>query len=205
MSTRKRSTLIKLVHMGARKLFGADDARRGWQAEISGRSGKARTSCKDMTDDQLENCVADLRDKGMIEDRPPKRAGRKPFNRSPYMEKIEAQLADMGLPWSYAEAIAWRITGGRGLAPGAKPGVERMEWVRNAKDFRGIIGALEKEQTLRNGMIRLNDQLARQGWTLDDLNARMPNHWRGVKWQRNENGIVAAWLTLDTMLEEVGI
>lgn len=66
------------------------------------------------------------------------------FDRKPYQAKIEALLADMALPWSYAEAIAWRITGGK------KPeAIQRLAWVSDADHFRGIIAALSREHKKR--------------------------------------------------------
>ncbi len=150
-----RATLIKLVHAGARKLFNEDDLRRDWQRDRTGHD-----SCSDMSNADLENLVAELRRKGaMAPRRPPKRAGRVPYNRSTYMEKIGAQLADMGLSWQYAESIAYRVTGGKGgranspnRQPGdavSKPGVKKLEWVQRPEHFRAIIAALAVEQKKR--------------------------------------------------------
>ena len=104
-----RNQLIQLIHIGGSKLFSSDEERRDWQKEHTGKA-----SCKDMSDRELEGLVKVLRDNKALTKRPPKRAGRVPFNPSNYMSKIEAQLADMQLSWQYAEAIAWRITGGKG-------------------------------------------------------------------------------------------
>lgn len=84
--------------------------------------------------------------------KPPKHKGRRPatLDREPYLQKIEAQLTDMGLSWAYAESIAWRITGGKGQQPTSEqPGVKRLEWVREPKHFRAIITALAVEQRKR--------------------------------------------------------
>lgn len=62
----------------------------------------------------------------------------------PYLQKIEALLADMGLPWSYAEKVAQNITGGR--APEA---IKRLAWVKRSDHFRGIIAALDKQHGKR--------------------------------------------------------
>lgn len=192
---RTRSTLIKLVHAGARKLFTDDDERRAWQKSKAGY-----TSCSDMTDEQLDRLVGELRAKGALHDGPPRRAGRRPFNRSPYMDKIEAQLASMGLSWQYAEAIAWRVTGGRGTLPGREPGAKRLEWVRNARDFKAIIAALEVEQKKRAKFQSITEMLKRLGLELDYVDTLVPERLRGVKWQRNLSALDTAAKHLDALL-----
>lgn len=171
-----RTKLIQLIHIGAAKLFdGDDDARRQWQGG----------SCTTLSNERMQQLVDELFKKGALQKRPPKRAGRVPFNRSPYMDKIEAQLADMGLSWQYAEAIAWRITGGRGLKPASQPGVQRLEWVRQRQHFEGIIAALEAEQAKRASMARINECLKRLGKGFDYIDSLVPEHMRGIRWQRN--------------------
>ena len=179
-----RTTLIKLVHAGARKLFKEEDDRRLWQQNRTGHS-----SCSGMSDADLENLVAELRRKGALAPRrSPRRAGRVPFNRSPYMEKIEAQLADMGLSWQYAESIAYKITGGKGNKPNSQPGVKRLEWVRKADHFRAIIAALDVEQEKRGNLAAIDELLKKLGKEPHHLDALLPDHMK-EKWQRNR-----AWL-----------
>lgn len=140
-----RKQLISLVHIGAGKLFKDEDSRRDWQEQHTGKR-----SCSQMTDHDLERLVKLLRDANALTKRPPRRAGRKPLNHSPYMKKIEALLADMGLSWQYAESIAFRITGGNGEKTLGRPGMQRLEWVHQRKHFEAIIAALEAEQKKRN-------------------------------------------------------
>lgn len=193
-----RATLVKLVHAGARKLFADDDTRRVWQRLRTCKSGCGATcrqpaactghsSCKTMGFTDLEKLVAELRRKKALDPpRAPKRAGRVPANRlDPYMTKIEALLADMGLSWQYAEAIAWRITGGKGLQPESKPGVKRLEWVRKDEHFRGIIAALEVEQKKRKHLAHIDEFLPRLGMTESDMEELIPTHLRGGKWRRH--------------------
>lgn len=171
-----RAKAIQLVHIGAAKLFGRDDeARRQWQGG----------SCKDLSNARLEQLIDELVRKGALQLRAPRRAGRVPFNRSPYMAKIEALLADMGLSWQYAESIAWRITGGRGTRPGSRPGVQRLEWVRERKHFEGIIAALESEQAKRRLMQAVNERLRQLGKGFGYVDGLVPAHLRGVRWQRD--------------------
>lgn len=84
------------------------------------------------------------------------------LGREPSLQKIEALLADMELPWAYAEAIAENITGGK------KPtAIKRLEWVREAKHLRGIIAALsaEKSKRLRKMRDDLGVRIASVGLT----------------------------------------
>lgn len=176
-----RPKLIQLVHVGAHKLFGKnEEARRAWQQAKTGHD-----SCSRMHINQLEDLVADLRRQGALDKRPPRRAGRKPFNRSLYMDKIEAQLAEMGLSWQYAESIAWRITGGRGIKPESRPGVKRLEWVRDPAHFKGVIAALDAEQRKRGIMASINQMLPQLGMSFTDVDALVRPGLRGTKWQRH--------------------
>lgn len=187
-----RNTLIKLVHAGARNAFADEDERRAWQKTRTGHE-----SCRDMTDAQLDALVGELRRKGALHDGPPRRAGRKPLNPSPYMDKIEAMLAEMGLTWQYAEAIAWRITGGKGLKPNSQPGVRRLEWVRSASHFRAIIAALAAEQKKRHLMRRITANLRTLGLGIDHVDTLVAEPLRGHRWQRDIEVLTAVCEILD--------
>ena len=84
------------------------------------------------------------------------------LEREPSLQKIEALLADMELPWGYAEAIAENITGGK------KPtAIKRLEGVRDGRHLRGIIAALsaEKSKRLRAARDDLGVRIASLGLT----------------------------------------
>ncbi len=177
-----RSKLIQLVHIGAAKMWPDEDARRDWQQGATGHR-----SCSEMTDDQLQQLVDELFATGYLQRRAPRRAGRAPNNldRVGYLQKIEAQLADMSLSWQYAESIAWRATGGRGSRPTSKqPGVKRLDWVKKREHFETIIAALEAEQKKRGGGAFIDDALKRLNKTDADIDAMLPAEMRG-KWRRN--------------------
>lgn len=175
-----RNKLIQLAQIGSRKLFHDDDARSDWK-----RAKTGKTSFAEMSTEQLDRLVGELRRSGALNTRPPRKAGRVPFNRSPYMAKIEAQLADMGLSWQYAESIAWRLSGGRGLRPDSQPGIKRLEWVREQKHFEGIIAALAAEQKKRGLMGEISAMLRLLDLELDAVDAWVPENKRGTKWQRH--------------------
>ncbi|WP_241085757.1 phage protein GemA/Gp16 family protein [Candidatus Vondammii sp. HM_W22] len=178
-----RNKLIQLVHVGAAKLFSDEDDRRNWQKLRTGHS-----SCSNMSDADLENLVAELRRQKALVKRPPRHAGRVPFNPSSYMTKIEAQLASMGLSWQYAESIAYNITGGKGKKPNSSPGIKRLEWVRKSEHFRAIIAALDVEQEKRGNLAGIDKLLRKLGENRTHIDAMLPEHMCG-KWQRNR-----AWL-----------
>jgi len=82
----------------------------------------------------------------------------------PYLQKIEALLADMELPWAYAEKIAENITGG------TKPeAIKRLAWVRQQKHLVGIVTALfnEKRKRVAKATADLGLHLAEHGLTPD--------------------------------------
>ena len=174
-----RTKLIQLIHIGAAKLYSDDEERRAWQKDMTGK-----TSCKDMSDKELEYLVKLLRDAGAMTKRP-SRAGRKPFNRSPYMAKIEAQLADMKLSWQYAEAIAWRLTGGKGTKTEGRPGVQRLEFVKQRRHFEGIIAALEKEQTKRHLFDGIGEMMTDLDLDDDYIDTLIQGRANASKWQRD--------------------
>ena len=124
ISDRARRTIFAIC----RELGLDDSARKQVQREVTGKD-----STKDMTPADAGKVIAHLRERqGNDGCRYPKRAGRVPrtLEREPLLQKIGALLADMNLPWEYAEGIAWRVSGGRGNAPGLQPGVQRMEWAK---------------------------------------------------------------------------
>lgn len=84
------------------------------------------------------------------------------LERDPYLQKIEALLADMELPWAYAEKIAENITGGK------KPeSIKRLVWVKQQKHLVGIVAALhnEKKKRLGKALEALGIQLAARALT----------------------------------------
>lgn len=63
------------------------------------------------------------------------------------LQKIEALLTEMGLPWSYADSIARRMWN-----------IERTAWLRSPEHKRGIITALIRRRDKQVG----EDRAARQ-------------------------------------------
>lgn len=74
--------------------------------------------------------LAELRRLGAPQD--PTRGRPANINREPMVRKIEALLAEIGAPWSYADGIAKRMFG-----------VVFVAWVRKPAQLRAIIAALD--------------------------------------------------------------
>jgi hypothetical protein len=91
----------------------------------------------------------------------------------PMLTKIEAQLADMGLPWSYADAIGRRQTG-----------IPRLAWVRKPDQLSGVIAALEKEQQKRGRLESVDALLAQLGRNRAYIDALLPAGYRR-DWKRD--------------------
>ncbi|MDN5924796.1 MAG: regulatory protein GemA, partial [Xanthomonadales bacterium] len=93
--------------------------------------------------------------------------------------KIEAQLADMGLTWSYADAIARRMFG-----------LERVAWVRDTPKLAAIVAALYVEQEKRAllaSVEQLREQLGVSGHDWEEITAQLRKGW-----QRNRKAL--GWL-----------
>ena len=88
------------------------------------------------------------------------------------IRKIEAQLADMGLSWAYADAIAKRMFG-----------IRRVAWCRKQKQLVAILAALHVEQEKRQLGAAVDLMLQRLGWTAADLPACLPAATKN--WRRN--------------------
>lgn len=127
----------RAVHAACRQLGMDEDTRRDMLQGVAG--------VRSTTDLSLAACDAvldHLRKAGAAKGT---RIGHKgapaALDRTPQLQKIEALLADMGLPWSYADAIAKNVTGGSN--PKA---IARLGWVKDPKHLQAVIVALVKRQ-----------------------------------------------------------
>lgn len=136
MRTESRRSLLAKVHIAAKDLGLEDDAYRDMLEGLTGQRSAAK-----LTDRQLAFVVGSLRRKGWAGEAPSsstKQHGTKPKPRAtsscgPLLKKIEALLADAGLPWVYAERLAKRMYQ-----------VERLEWA-TLEHLRGIVSALNSQ------------------------------------------------------------
>jgi hypothetical protein len=135
-----RNRLIRRIQTGVRKLFSDPDDIREWKRNNSALNNRPGCeSCADMTQMQLQQLEETLLKQGALESRrwqPPKERNR-------MLKKIEAQLADLQLPWSYADTMVFNIGGCRLDAP------KRVRFVHDPRILRGVIANLEKMQKKR--------------------------------------------------------
>jgi hypothetical protein len=160
---RGRAKTIQLIHVGATRLGLIDRARqttdpdhdRGYRDLLRQVTGCA--SAAGCTDQQLDDVLAELKARG-FEVRPAARHGRRPANMSTgdMRAKVEAQLSDMGLSWSYAEGI---LRQQRGLPRGVACPVSGA----TARELRGIITALDVEQRKRRLLRDIDAMLTQIG------------------------------------------
>lgn len=132
-----RRALIAKIHIAKKQLEMTENSYRKLLHSHGGNS------CTELSTQQLDAVMKTLIQKG-FQVRNPKTHG-KPKNFShksmPKMiTKIEALLADMKLPWSYADSIAKQMFG-----------IERMAWVNKEHQLRAVISALSNKQRSAKG------------------------------------------------------
>jgi len=153
-----------------------EDAYRSLLARVSSSIGKRVCSSKDLEPDQLAAVLDEFKRLGGLQ--PPSKIKGKPRNFDsdgiPRMiTKVEALLADMRLPWSYADAIAKR-----------QFGIDRVAWCRTQDLLRSIIAALDVELEKRALLGHIERTCERVGISLDQLEVRYG--LGGIKgWRRN--------------------
>lgn len=169
MQATRRTDLAK-IHMVAKQL-GMDPADKDPDSEYRRMLWtQARvTSSADLDAHGRQTVIAHLRQCGAKFTAPRKAGRRRPHNyaRLPeYITKVEALLADMGLSWAYADAIARNITGGKGApALDKDPGVAKLAWVKKGEHWRAIVAALVVEQEKRGKHATIQKLLGRLGLT----------------------------------------
>jgi phage gp16-like protein len=163
----RRRKQLAAIHAARRDLGLDEDGYRLMLREVAGVD-----SAKDLDMAGRRQVLDHLRRVGW--DRKPRRRVAEhpgtPHNigREQMLQKIEAQLTDMRLPWSYADAITKQ-----------QAGVERVAWLRKPDDLTGVIGALHVEQEKRGLLENVDELLERAGMTRDELaeEQRLRRNW----------------------------
>lgn len=108
------------IHIAKAQLGLTDDEYRAILARTVGVN-----SAKQLTNRNVGYVLAEFRRLGFVP-KPAKKAGRKaprpPATRQVVMSKVEALLADAGLPWAYADGMARHMFK-----------VERVDWLDDAQ------------------------------------------------------------------------
>jgi phage gp16-like protein len=148
-----RTKDLKKIHIAKRDLAMTDGSYRAMLQRLTGHDSAGKLNAH-----QRQAVLAEFRRLGW---KPrSKKGGRRPHNldREAQLQKIEAQLTDMGLPWRYADAIANRMFH-----------IERVEWLRERKHRDAIIAALWREQKKRHLLTAVDEILADLGRDRSDL------------------------------------
>ncbi len=188
MSAQRNKQLAK-IHLAKKQLAMDDDSYRAMLHTVA-QVGSAA----DLDERGRKKVLQHLTSKGASFKPKKKRYGQRPHNydRLPeYITKVEALLTDMGLSWAYADSIARNITGGRGYQHGGQgynnpdPGVERLAWVKEERDWRAIVAALHVEQQKRGLHATINRLLDNLGLTESHIQALLKERGlAGKNWHR---------------------
>lgn len=125
---------VAKIHIAKNQLGMSDDTYRAMLKSVAGV-----TSSKDLTPQGIDKVIKHLKGLG-AEFTLPKSKGKRPHNlhsqadKAKQLQKIEALLADMGLHWNYAKAMAKQMY--------KKDALEFC----GPRELTGIIAALTKKQ-----------------------------------------------------------
>lgn len=169
---------LAAIHAARRQLRLDDDTYRAFLARVSATCGSPCRSSAELSAQQRAAVLDEMRRLGAS--RPATGAKRAGFPGRPHnaeaaampatFTKVEALLADMRAPWSYADAIAKRMFG-----------IERVAWVRKEDQLAAIVAALHVEQEKRGLNAAIDVALQTLAWEPEQVVALLgplrPN-WR---------------------------
>jgi phage gp16-like protein len=169
----ERGKLIKVIHVARRELAMDDDSYRQMLAAMPGLDGQ--TSTAKLSVPKLKMVLEMLKSKG-FKVRPNRKTQGKPHNfysnAMPLMiTKIEAQLADMKLSWSYADGIARQMFG-----------IQKCAWIREPEQLQALIAALDVEQGKRSLLAEVETSFQERGM---DMEAFEKQNTLAKNWKRN--------------------
>ncbi|CAD5107196.1 gp16 family protein [Zestomonas carbonaria] len=164
-----KGTLSK-IHIAKSQLGMDDDTYR----TVLGRVAGVR-SAKDLTTSQASKLLTEFERMGW-KPKPSARAKGKPHNFSKLsgeIEVIEAQLTNMGLPWSYADAIAKR-----------QFGIAKVVWLKKPDQLKAVLAALHVEQEKRGLLANVEELLKLLGEHDPNWRADLESLPKGWEWRR---------------------
>ena len=142
-------SLITKIHV-AKSQTGIDE--ESYRAMLWRISNGKTSSSKGLTTGQAEKVLEEFQAKGW-KPRPSRKAKGKPHNFKQLpgeVEVIEAQLAALKLPWSYADSIAKQMFG-----------IPKVAWLVKPSQFKAVLAALHVEQEKRD-LLRQVENLCRE-------------------------------------------
>nr|WP_314587063.1 regulatory protein GemA [uncultured Pseudomonas sp.] len=123
----RRNQQLSKIHIAKKDLAMDDDSYRAMLARVAGV-----TSAKDLNPRQVGLVLREFERLGW-KSKPGRPKPNAAADRQKLVGKIEAQLAEAGRSWNYADGLAQRLYK-----------VERLEWL-DAKQLGGVITALAKD------------------------------------------------------------
>jgi phage gp16-like protein len=156
----KRRRDLAAIHASAKALNMDQDTYRSMLERLTGKRSSADLSAGQRSDvlAEMQRLGADVsrKQRGRVAQHPGKPHN---FDTMPEMiTKIGAQLADMKLPWAYAEAIAKRMYG-----------IERIAWITKEDQLKGLIAALHVEAEKRGLNTTIDTRLVQLGLAEEKL------------------------------------
>lgn len=190
-STAERRQKLAAIHVAKGQLGLDDSTYRELVERVSKEHGTACRSAADLDARQASYLLDEMRRLGAPKPKIQTRKGKtrpasypgRPHNMDAgELSVIEAQLTNMGLAWSYADAIAQRMYG-----------IERVAWVRKQDQLKAILAALHVEQEKRTLLGCISDWCKENGFTVDSLAERFT---LPANWKRNRRALKAIRDTL---------
>ncbi|TBU75232.1 gp16 family protein [Phytopseudomonas daroniae] len=160
--------VLSKIHIARQQVGMDDDSYRALLRRVAGVE-----SSKDLNSRQAGRVIVEFERLG-FKPKPSSKAAGKPRNTAqlgPRLDKIEAQLADMSLPWAYADALARQMFK-----------VERVAWLKKAEQLDAMIAALHVEQEKRGLLANVEELLKLLGEHDPNWKADLESLPKG--WQR---------------------
>lgn len=158
----KKAKYMAPIHCAKRDLAMDDESYRALLKRVAGVS-----SARDLSPRAAERVLDEFRQLGWVDKH--NRGRGKPHNFSalpPRVRKVQAQLADMGLSWSYADGIARQMFQ-----------IQRVAWLRRPDQLDAVIAALHQEQ-VRRLSARIHARMAELDVCPADLvPGQLPDNW----------------------------
>lgn len=181
----------RAVHAACRQLGMDEDTRRDMLQTVAGVRSTTLLSLDscDTVLDHLRRVGAALKPKRNVGQHPGTPESCRPGAHF-LMDKIEAQLADMKLPWAYAATILKHVSATQKIS---KSGVDALEWA-TPDHLHKVVAALTYEQQKRELLATVDGLLAGLGKTRSDAAALVTTKFPDFKkdWTRDKKVLI--WL-----------